>query len=111
MSSLSWPDPSFGQKAAHRPHRSLVGFLSGVGPVKHGSHTVQCNAHTRPFTLANFPTAGNEQSLNVAPGDCSLNWRREHRFKGRLVFSAQSHKYHFSVSFQGGFLPARLSDV
>src|SRR5260370_23440496 len=111
MSSWSWRDPSFGQKAAHRFHRAFVGFLSGMRPVKYGPHTVQCNAHTRPFALADFPTAGHEQSLNVAPSDCSLNWRREHRFKGRLVFSAQSPNYHFSVSFQGGFLPARLSDV
>jgi hypothetical protein len=78
-------------------------------PVEYGPHTVQCNAYTRPCTLADFPTAGDEQSFNVAPGDCSLNWAREYRFKGRLVFSAQFHKYHFSVSFQGSSLAVDFS--
>src|SRR5260370_16678505 len=98
MSSWSWRDPSFGQKAAHRFHRAFVGFLSGMRPVKYGPHTVQCDAYTRPCALADFPTAGHEQSLDVAPGDCTLDWGREHRFKDRLVFSPQFHNNPFSLS-------------
>ena len=79
--------------------------------VEYGPHAVQCNAYTRPCALADFPTAGDEQSINVAPGDCSLDWAREHRFKGRLVFSAQFHKYHFSVSFQGSSLAVDFQRV
>jgi hypothetical protein len=52
--------------------------------MKHGAHAIQRNAHARPFPLANFPTAGHEQRLDITPGDSRANRGREDSLKGSL---------------------------
>lgn len=70
--------------------------------MKYGAHAAERDPHTRPLALADLPAAGHKQSLNVSPGDASSNRRGEYGFKGRSMRSAQPHRYHFSVSLQGG---------